>query len=137
MEKNLPLIKDDVTLYFDEENQQIDSINSMMKLLVPKINKLDISYNDFYDLNIFNQQFPGFIDGLQSISLSVCTESAIDLIMNWLTTSREDGKTKMLDIVHFDSLAKKLMDRINKVSKMQWEIFLIAKQAPGSFLFVP
>jgi hypothetical protein len=120
-----PLLKEDVETHFayipiiENNNQQIGPITRLMELLAPKTNKLEIHGGNLYlydNLNKFNQQFPGFINGgVQSICLYQCTKSAAELLMEWLTTPREDGTSKMLKIC-FCANAKTLIDRVKEVS---------------------
>jgi hypothetical protein len=85
------------SIKFDEDHPQIGPIKCLMEMLAPKINKLDIREltSDLIGL------FPNFISGLQSICmhlLDVEPEIDMDLALKWLTTPREDGKPKMLEI---------------------------------------
>lgn len=131
MHKILPILKEDITIQFDrnfEEKLQIDPIKSLMPLLAAKTNKLEYKYH--FDLNKFNDQFPSFINGIQSIILYSCTKSMMNLLVEWLTAQSEDEKPKILEI--FDDYQAPLFDLVTRVKYWKWpkyiSFFIIVKE---------
>jgi hypothetical protein len=128
MEKILPLLKEDVQMDFAcgkiVNNPQIGPIKRLMGLLASKPNKLEIFGSK--DVNKFNEQFPGFITGVQSIRLYNCTKSDADWLMEWLMAApREDSTPKILQIeLKHNSLAnaKTIIDRVKTVSNLTFNL---------------
>ena len=124
MELILPLLKEDMKMQFLlilEHISQIGPTKRLMEMLAPKTNKLEISYRGDHYLNKFNQQFPGFITGLQSIFMqSSLNQIDMDFVVKWLTTPRKDGKAKMLEI-EFDycAYANAFITRVKTVSNVK------------------
>ena len=112
---------DFATLY-GMNNPPIGPIEYLLTMLARKTNKMEMRENMHNVVSKLNQQFPGFINGVQSIKLSdlhLRTGMAADFIMEWLIAApREDGKPKMLDLFRFKHhrYARALIDRIKEVS---------------------
>ena len=129
MQKILPLLKDILIFYdaIEGGNFKNDLLRHMMEMLASKTRKLVICQYlyreyDLNNLNKFNKQYPGFIDGIQSICVYVLTEEMSDLLAKWLNSRREDGKMKMLEIrshplnYRYQYMEEKLIKRIKEVS---------------------
>lgn len=101
VQKILPLIKEVELRYNANEDNPKSLFRHMTEMLASKTKKLAIYEDELYNLSKFNKQYPGFIDSVQLINVSVVyTEIVLDLSLElkWLITPRKDGKPKMLEI---------------------------------------